>query len=39
MVIDSSAVLAILLNEPERGAYNDAIAAASSRLMSGSDLP
>lgn len=34
MVIDTSALLAILLDEPERRSFNEAIAAASSRVMS-----
>lgn len=34
MVIDTSAVLAILQDEPERRAYNEAIEAADSRLLS-----
>jgi len=34
MVIDTSALLAILLNEPERRAFNEAIEAAESRVMS-----
>jgi ribonuclease VapC len=34
MVVDTSAVLAILLNEPERRAFNEAIEAAESRRMS-----
>jgi ribonuclease VapC len=34
MVIDSSAVLAILQDEPERRAYNEAIEAADSRSLS-----
>ena len=34
MVIDSSALLAILLNEPERDAFAAAIAAAGVRLVS-----
>lgn len=34
MVIDASAILAILLDEPERRAFNEAIEAAESRLMS-----
>lgn len=34
MVIDTSALLAILLNEPERRAFNEAIEAADSRFMS-----
>ena len=38
MVIDSSAVLAILQNEPERRAFNQAIAAAETRLLSAASL-
>lgn len=34
MVVDTSALLAILLNEPERRAFNEAIEAAESRVMS-----
>lgn len=34
MVIDSSALLAILQDEPERRAFNEAIEAADSRLLS-----
>jgi ribonuclease VapC len=34
MVIDTSALLAILLDEPERRSFNEAIAVASSRVMS-----
>ena len=34
MVVDSSAVLAILFNEPERDAFADALSAAAVRLMS-----
>ena len=34
MVIDSSAVLAILFNEPERDTFSDALAMAGIRLMS-----
>lgn len=34
MVVDSSAVLAILFNEPERDAFSEALAAAGIRLMS-----
>jgi ribonuclease VapC len=34
MVIDTSAVLAILQNEPERRAFNEAIEAAESRSLS-----
>lgn len=34
MVVDSSAVLAILFNEPERDTFSDALAAAGVRLMS-----
>ena len=34
MVVDSSAVLAVLFNEPERDAFADAISAADVRLMS-----
>jgi len=38
MVIDSSAVLAILQDEPERSAFNALIAAADSRLLSAASL-
>ena len=34
MVVDTSALLAILLDEPERRAFNEAIDAAESRVMS-----
>ncbi|HEX9941139.1 MAG TPA: type II toxin-antitoxin system VapC family toxin [Thermoanaerobaculia bacterium] len=34
MVIDTSALLAILLDEPERRSFNEAIEAAESRVMS-----
>jgi ribonuclease VapC len=34
MVIDSSALVAILLNEPERRRFNEAIEAAETRVMS-----
>lgn len=34
MVIDTSAILAILLDEPERRAFNEAIEAAESRVIS-----
>ncbi len=34
MVVDSSAVLAILFNEPERDLFSDALAAGRVRLMS-----
>lgn len=34
MVIDSSALISLLLDEPETGRFVDAIAAASTRLMS-----
>lgn len=34
MVVDSSAVLAILFNEPERDSFSDALADAGVRLMS-----
>lgn len=34
MVVDSSAVLAVLFNEPERDAFADALSAATVRLMS-----
>ena len=34
MVVDSSAVLAILFNEPERDMFSDALADAGVRLMS-----
>ena len=33
MVVDSSAVLAVLFNEPERDAFVDALSAAAVRLM------
>ena len=35
MVVDASAVLAILFNEPERDAFADALSDAGIRLMSG----
>lgn len=38
MVIDSSALLAILSNEPEAAEFASAIAAASSRLLSAASL-
>jgi ribonuclease VapC len=38
MVIDSSALLAILQNEPERHAFNVAIAAADQRSLSAASL-
>ena len=38
MVIDSSAVLAILQNEPERGAFNAAIASADHCALSAASL-
>ncbi len=38
MVIDSSAILAILQNEPERHAFNVAIAAADQRSLSAASL-
>jgi len=38
MVIDSSAVLAILQDEPERSAFNALIAAAETRLLSAASL-
>lgn len=34
MVVDTSAVLAVLRDEPERRAFNEAIATAETRLMS-----
>jgi len=34
MVIDTSAILAILLDEPERRSFNEAIEAAESRALS-----
>ncbi len=34
MVVDSSAILAVLLNEPERNAFTDALSADAVRLMS-----
>lgn len=34
MVIDTSAILAVLLDEPERRAFNEAIEEAASRVMS-----
>ena len=34
MVIDSSALLAIFLDEPERRTFNEAIEAAETRVMS-----
>lgn len=38
MVIDTSAVLAILQDEPERSAFNARIAAADTRLLSAASL-
>ena len=38
MVIDPSAILAILQNEPERGDFNAAIAAADQRRLSAASL-
>ena len=38
MVIDTSALLAILQDEPERRAFNEAIEAADSRLISAATL-
>lgn len=38
MVIDTSAIIAILQDEPERQAFNQAIAAASRRLLSAVSL-
>ena len=38
MVIDSSALLAILRDEPERRAFNEAIEAAETRVMSAATL-
>ena len=38
MVIDSSAILAILQNEPERHAFNVAIATADQRSLSAASL-
>ena len=38
MVIDTSAVLAILQDEPERTAFNARIAAADTRLLSAASL-
>jgi len=38
MVIDSSAILAILQNEPERAAFNSAIAASPQRRLSALSL-
>ena len=38
MVIDSSALVAILFGEPEAGGFVDAIAEAESRLMSAANL-
>ena len=38
MVIDSSTILAILQNEPERHGFNVAIAAADQRLLSAASL-
>ena len=35
MVIDTSAILAILFHEPERRLFNEAIEAAESRLLFG----
>ena len=39
MVVDSSAVLAILFNEPERDMFSDALADAGVRLMSSVNAP
>ena len=38
MVIDTSALVAILQDEPERGAFNEAIEAAERRAMSGASF-
>ena len=38
MVIDTSAVLAILQDEPERSAFNTVIAAAESCMLSAASL-
>ncbi|MEN3952335.1 type II toxin-antitoxin system VapC family toxin [Iodidimonas sp. SYSU 1G8] len=38
MVVDTSALVAILLNEPERAAYNASIAASAIRLISAASL-
>jgi ribonuclease VapC len=38
MIIDTSALLAILFDEPERRAFNEAIEAAETRLMSAATL-
>jgi len=38
MVIDTSAMIAILFDEPERGVFVEAIAAAANRLMSAPTL-
>jgi ribonuclease VapC len=38
MVIDTSALLAILLDEPERRAFTEAIEAAETRVMSAATL-
>ena len=38
MVIDTSALLAILLNEPERRRFNELIAASGKRLLSAASL-
>ncbi|MEI6830330.1 MAG: type II toxin-antitoxin system VapC family toxin [Synechococcaceae cyanobacterium ELA445] len=38
MVIDSSAILAILQNEPERRSFNEAIQSAEFRLLSAASL-
>ena len=38
MVIDTSALLAILLNDPERRRYNELIAASGKRLLSAASL-
>lgn len=38
MVIDTSAIIAILLDEPERAAFVEAIAADATRLMSASNF-
>lgn len=38
MVIDTSAVMAILMNEPERRGFNEAIEAAATRFLSAASL-
>ena len=38
MVIDSSAILSILQNEPERRSFNEAIQSAEFRLLSAASL-